>query len=155
VDREPRSILQERLLPADATEEAVAGGFCPAARSWATEPFEARVLAGQDQVTIVLTSSGLEKRLRVAPDGTIEASYRWDASGRKEGEWFTVEMSLSHPLDFQAPGAETWSYLVETVAQSERGFDRTIQGTATVVRWPVSATEARLVIRAAAPDPPN
>jgi hypothetical protein len=54
-------------------------------------------------------------------------------------------------MNIDAPGADRWEYAIETVAKSEKGFDRVTQGTAVVLRWPVSVGEARATIRAVAP----
>ena len=45
------------------------------------------------------------------------------------------------------PAAEEWRFDIETVAKSERGFDRTRQGESVTLHWPVAAGAAALVLR--------
>ena len=81
-------------------------------------------------------------------DGTVTARWRLPAAGLPEGAVFATELSLFRPLELRASdGAETWTYPIETVAKSERGLDRTVQGEAVVVRWPASLGTAELVLR--------
>jgi hypothetical protein len=45
-----------------------------------------------------------------------------------------------------APPGEEWQYVVETVAKSESGLERTRQGDAVVLRWPVELGGASVVV---------
>jgi alpha-amylase/4-alpha-glucanotransferase-like protein len=52
-------------------------------------------------------------------------------------------LSLFTPLELRPePEAELWTFPIETVAKSERGFDRTRQGDSVTLRWPVRLGEA-------------
>jgi Domain of unknown function (DUF1926) len=45
-----------------------------------------------------------------------------------------------------SPEADEWRYPIETVAKSERGFDRTRQGESVTLRWPVRAGHATVEV---------
>jgi hypothetical protein len=58
----------------------------------------------------------------------------------EETDWFTSELSLDRERRVAvSDGADIWSYPIETVAKSERGLDRTVQGVSYLVRWPATA----------------
>jgi hypothetical protein len=42
-----------------------------------------------------------------------------------------------------------WTYSIETVAKSERGFDRTTQGTSVTLRWKLETGGAKVEVQAA------
>ena len=75
--------------------------------------------------------------------GEITISWEWNvATG------FTTEISSTRPLNLEAnPNAESATEPVETVAKSERGFDRTVQGEAVTLRWDAPLRTAELRIR--------
>jgi Domain of unknown function (DUF1926) len=50
------------------------------------------------------------------------------------------------------PAAEEWRFDIETVAKSERGFDRTRQGENVTLRWPVELGAAALELAPGAGD---
>jgi hypothetical protein len=63
---------------------------------------------------------------------------------------FAPELSLFAPLVLRPdPEAEIWTFPIETVAKSERGFDRTRQGESVTLRWPVRLGEASVEIDSA------
>jgi hypothetical protein len=107
--------------------------------SWTSSAFAADVKQTSDQVSVVLTSPdgtpSLAKEIQVSAAGAVGARYRWDAAG--EG-WFTVELTLSGEIALAHDAEETWSAPVETVSKSERGMERTRQGDAMLLRWPLS-----------------
>jgi hypothetical protein len=66
----------------------------------------------------------------------LSVDYRWDKSLGGPTDLFAVELSLFGGLEVRAdPPAERWTYPIETVAKSERGFDRTRQGDSVTLRW--------------------
>lgn len=79
----------------------------------------------------------------------ISCDWHWSADQHPANAWFTTELSFSTPLKIEAPGSERWDYAIETVAKSEKGFDRAVQGSAVVLRWPISAGTARVTVSAA------
>jgi hypothetical protein len=94
---------------------------------------------------IVCRGSNIEKRLRFSENGEITISWKWDAVGARN---FTTEISTTQPLKLEAtPDAESSTEPVETVAKSEKGFDRTVQGEAATLRWDASLGSAELRIR--------
>ena len=100
-----------------------------------------------DQVSVVLTSPegspSLAKEIQVSAPGGIGARYRWDAAG--EG-WFTVELTLSGEIPLAHDAEEEWRAPVETVSKSERGMERTRQGEAILLRWPLSRGEGSVTV---------
>ena len=96
-----------------------------------------------NQNEIVLKGEGIEKRLRFAEDGEISVSWKWETQHD-----FSTELSLFRPLSLEAtPAAERSTMPVETVAKSERGLDRTVQGESVTLRWKGSLGAAELRIR--------
>jgi hypothetical protein len=144
IDRETRAILQERVWPAAITPEEIVRGSEPV-YSWAMVParWEQREEAGAQIFRFDL--GGLIKTLRFLPAGPIEVTFAWEQNPSwPEGCWFTTELSLARPLQPDAPRAVVWHYPIETVAQSEKGLDRTVQGQSLTLAWPVASCAARL-----------
>ena len=77
----------------------------------------------------------LAKEVQVSAAGGIVASYSWEARG--EG-WFTTELTLSGEIAMEHDAEEVWTAPVETVSKSERGMERTRQGDAVLLRWPIA-----------------
>jgi hypothetical protein len=103
------------------------------------------VTTSAELVEVVLTSDVLtfEKRISFFPDGRVRVSFRWDATGRDRRALFTTELSLTRGVELTSePVAQRWAYPIETVAKSEKGFDRTLQGTGVLLRWAASAGAA-------------
>jgi hypothetical protein len=102
-----------------------------------------------DVVEVVMRDSTgmLEKRVHVRDDGRLGVSYRWDPSAFAPDDCFTTELSVSRPIQLQlVPDVELWRHPIETIAKSERGFDRMLQGESVTVRWPMSAGGARVEV---------
>jgi alpha-amylase/alpha-mannosidase (GH57 family) len=147
VDRAERALFRDRLLPAGAAIESHARGEVVPILGWEAAELGYQISSGPDGLTISLQAAdaSLEKRLHFSPEGIVTAEYRWAA--RDDEAAFAVELSLFRPLALHAePEAEIWRYPVETVAKSERGLDRTVQGEAVTVRWPARIGGARLVL---------
>ncbi len=134
VDTLPRAISVDRLLPGHATVKDFEAGLIPVLRTWHGETPLDRATAAGEQGAIVARFSWptLQKEVRVHPEGTLTVSWTWPPC---EG-WFSSEVSTRPAVRIEAPEAERWEYPVETVARSEQGTERTIQGTAVVLRWP-------------------
>ncbi len=147
VDREPRSILQERVWPASVTADDVAAGAEPVV-SWAESEMALTAEPAPLGVMVRLQHAGLHKDVTVSGDGAIEVRLRWERDERwPEDGWLTTELSLFRPLEIDAPGARVWRYPIETVAKSEKGFDRTVQGESVTLGWPSALGEARFSLR--------
>ena len=94
-----------------------------------------------------LEMTRLTKTIRVHPSGSVELTLAWqtDRAWPTDG-WLTTELSLGHPLSIDAPRATEWRYMIETVAQSESGLDRTRQGESVTLAWPLAAGAARVTL---------
>ncbi|HEY0243437.1 MAG TPA: alpha-amylase/4-alpha-glucanotransferase domain-containing protein [Gemmatimonadaceae bacterium] len=102
-------------------------------------------VVGQNEV--VCTGEGIEKRIRFADDGSITVSWKWETSSD-----FSTELSLFRPLHIEtSPEAERSTMPVETVAKSEKGLDRTVQGESITLRWSGSLRSAEARIRRYSP----
>lgn len=146
IDPHDRAIGVERLLPADTTAERLEAGAVSATRSWARERMSCTVRMVGHEVRILLAAgdTSLVKELRITPDGSVAISWRWAPSSAR---WFSTELSLAGPLQAVAePVAELVTYPIETVAKSEKGFDRTRQGESLTFLWPASQGSAQLII---------
>jgi len=153
VDAEDRVLFADRVLPADLSLEAYAGGERRTVRSWARTPFEAAVSASAEAVTVScrahggVEAGGLIKQLRFDAHGGLRVTYRWDAAAFPPGTVFAPEISVSQVVALACtPAADIWSFPIATVAKSERGMDETVQGHSLTPRWPVSAGGAQVDI---------
>ncbi len=145
VDPETRAIFQERIYAGGTGPEALAAGSARPIHSWAGTP--AGVTRREDGGTLVFQfeMDRLTKTLRIHPDGRVELTLAWQPDRAWPADaWFTTELSLAFPLTIDAPRGTEWRYPIETVAQSERGLDRTLQGESVTLAWPVSAGAARV-----------
>lgn len=149
VDAETRAWFVDRVVAPTATVEDFVAGTVPVVRSWARTAMTVASTAQPDGVDIYLRSDDLAKTLHFAADGAITCAWAWQAPEAPDaaGGWFTSEISASVGLDLDALGATIWQYQIETVAKSQKGFDRTVQGTATVLCWPLSAGRASVTVR--------
>lgn len=141
VDRYDRGLLKERILPGDTDDEAFARGAFEAHGSWETLPLHAEVTAGAGRIIVALRAAdgSLDKTMTFESSGAVRVDYRWDPAAGSAGDLFVSEQSLSRPLAISAePEARVVRHPVETIAKSERGFDRTIQGESLSLRWPVA-----------------
>jgi alpha-amylase len=153
LDADPRAIFVDRVLPSGLTLEQYAGGDFWPAHSWAQSPAGFTVEQQPDSIEIVFSFSTpgsgqtLDKRFEFAADGTLKVRYEWDASIGEPDDLFAPELSLFVPLELRSdPEAEIWTFPIETVAKSERGFDRTRQGESVTLRWPVRIGKALVEI---------
>ena len=143
LDRDDRAIFQERVLPGSLTPGEYSRGGYPVTRSWARTGFSYQIVREPSAIELHFRAEetdrrGLTKRLRFEDDGIVSAHYEWDADAGAPGDFFSVELSLFRPLGIVAtPEAGVWGHPVETIAKSERGLDRTVQGESVTLRWPV------------------
>ena len=135
-DLEDAMTLTE-LPPVDAHDRAISVDSLRADRS-----FE---VIGHSE--IICRGDGIEKRIAFTESGDIDISWKW--AGTKP---FSTELSLFRPLDIQTdPPAERTTMPVETVAKSEKGLDRTVQGESVSFEWNQSVAAASLRIRRYSP----
>ena len=155
--REPRAWFVDRLVSPTTTAQDFVTGTVQPARSWARTAMTATSMTHPDGIEIYLRCDDLAKTLHFAVDGAITCAWAWQVPAVPDaaGGWFTSEISASVALEFDASGATIWQYPIETVAKSEKGFDRTVQGTATVLCWPLTAGSASVTVRSrGTPTPP-
>jgi hypothetical protein len=141
VDLDDRALFIERVLPASVTAAAWQRGQYEPVASIARVRMSVAIHREADSITVVMESPDgrMTKRLVFFPDGAVRASFSWDPAAFQPDEWFTTEISLSRTHVLRTtPEAEMWEHPIETVAKSERGLDRTLQGTACLLRWPAS-----------------
>ena len=153
LDADPRSIFVDRVLPGGLTLEQYAGGDYTPGHSWAPRPGSFTIERQDDTIEVACSFSSaageqtLEKRFEFAGNGIFRVSYEWDVSIGQPNDLFAPELSLFAPLDLQAdPEAGIWTFPIETLAQSERGFDRTRQGDSVTIRWPVHLGRASVSV---------
>jgi alpha-amylase/alpha-mannosidase (GH57 family) len=156
-DAEDRALFVDRVLPEGLSLEAYASGRFAPLLTWAHAALRYRVEPGDDDVAVVLTAAegeagtGLEKRIRISEDGSLAVSYRWDVGAAHAGGWFAPELSLATTFDDRisfSPETDVWRFAIETVAKSERGLERTVQGESLTPRWPAAAGRAAIEIGA-------
>ncbi|MGD0990927.1 MAG: alpha-amylase/4-alpha-glucanotransferase domain-containing protein [Gemmatimonadales bacterium] len=146
-DADGRALLVDRVLAGDLTRDAYAASDYAPLRSWARAPLRYRIEAGEGTLDVVLEGDGLQKRIRVVADGQLAVAYRWEGAGLPGDARFAPEISLAAALDIATdPPAELWRFPIETVAKSERGLERTVQGESLTPLWPVAAGEGRLAL---------
>src|SRR5690606_15997781 len=98
-----------------------------------------------ERVVVRMTAQGLRKELSFRQDGSIDVAFAW--TPRTDATWFTSSLSVSTEPMVETDAAESWQYPIETVAKSEKGFDRTVQGLCMVLGWPAGDGHGRLRIR--------
>jgi len=149
-DRWPRAIGLESIVgPVEAVADWVAGAI-PRLRDWggANGGSTAGLEAG---VAVIRTQfDGLRKTIRIDDRGRLRVEFEWDAL--PGATWFTTEWSLAHEVTIRTDATARWGYPIETIAKSERGFDRTIQGQALVLGWSIGS--GRGFVEAENPTPP-
>jgi hypothetical protein len=148
LDAEDRALLVDRVLPGDLKLHQYASGDYWPRQSWARTSFKSRIESEPEAIQIVCEGTAISKRLRFSTDGSVTVSYSWDRSLGQTGDRFTTELSLFSPLELRADSAtDTWTFAIETVAKSERGFDRTRQGQSVTFLWPVELGAAMLELQ--------
>jgi 4-alpha-glucanotransferase len=155
LDTDDRVLLVDRVLPGGLSLGAYSAGDYWPVRSWAWSGGSFSLDQTAEAIVVVCAfpdaqSPTLEKRLEFASDGRLRVGYRWDPSAGHATDFFAAELSLFAPLDIRTePEADIWTFPIETVAKSERGFDRTRQGDSVTLRWPLGLGEASIALEPA------
>ena len=144
-DTEPRGLFVDRVIGVDTRRDDFIRGTVAPIRSWAARPMAATHAVTGASATIAFSGGDLRKTLEISADA-ISCEWSWDRSHFPADAWFSTEISVSTAMTIDAPGAERWDYVIETVAKSEKGFDRAAQGEATVLRWLAGAGNARVTV---------
>ncbi len=150
LDADDRALFVDRVLPNALPLDAYASGDYWPVHSWAQSPCRFQIEHAAEAVEVRCSFAGpngehesLSKRLRFEADGALTVTYRWNPAVGQPDDHFAPELSLFAPLELRAePEPEIWTFPIETVAQSERGLDRTRQGESVTLRWPVHLGEA-------------
>lgn len=151
VDLDDRALFIERVLEATVTQERYERADYQPVASTARLAMRSAITRHGDRVEVKFSSHDgrLEKQLTFMHDGAVRARFGWDVSAFAAGTVFTTELSLSRETVIRtSPSAEVWQHRIETVAKSERGLDRTLQGFAYLVRWPISEGKGEVEISA-------
>ena len=148
VDLDDRALFVDRIISSNVTEaEHAAADYAPE-KNWARARLAFEVVANEGFIEIVCRGEGIEKRLRFDETGAIDVSWRWDTASFAEGNLLATEISLFRPLAIETTSSShRWTAPVETVAKSEKGLDRTVQGNSVTVLWNASSGAAELRIR--------
>jgi alpha-amylase len=157
LDPDDRALFVDRVLPGGLGREQYAAGEFRGLRSWARDRCAVEVERADGSVELVCRAGeghgSLEKRLHFEPSGRLTVTWRWDPAVAEPGDLFATELSLAAPVRIECtPPADEWHYVIETVAKSESGLERTRQGDAVTLRWPVALGGARVVLTPAASD---
>ncbi|MGI9629139.1 MAG: alpha-amylase/4-alpha-glucanotransferase domain-containing protein [Longimicrobiales bacterium] len=151
VDKEPRSLVVERVLDGDVEQDAWTANEYPVLWSWPSDSYRAHRVEEQ-QITIDFSAEWISKTVTVSVEGDIQVRYRWDSSRFPDSARLVVEVSAAHPVSLGAdPPGEEWAYPIVTVPRSERGFERIVQGESLAVCWPVGLGEGLVELRARRP----
>jgi len=152
LDADDRALFLDRVLPEKlGAEEYASGDYWPS-KSWSRSHLALTLTELVEAVELRLEGDGLTKQLRFYPDGNLSVSYTWESSVGRPEDKFSTELSVSAPIQLRTePGAEVWSFPIETVAKSERGLDRTRQGESLTLRWPLSLGAATVELQVAGP----
>jgi alpha-amylase len=145
-DHEDRALFVDRVVRADlAFERYAAGDYAPLA-SWARTRMRCQVAAGPDEIVVRLEPErwpeSFSKEVAVSADGRVRVRYRVALEAPLSAGLFAPELSFGEALEVRVtPDAPVWRFPIETVAKSERGLDRTVQGESVTPRWPASGGE--------------
>ncbi|HET8624416.1 MAG TPA: alpha-amylase/4-alpha-glucanotransferase domain-containing protein [Gemmatimonadales bacterium] len=150
VDHEDRALFVDRVLAGGGSLEAYARGDFQPIRSWARVAGSCAVerVGAAVEVRCSLPLDGapsLTKTLTFSREGDVSVAYRWETGSDNGPDVFATELSLFRPLAIAGdPEPERWTFPIETVAKSERGLDRTLQGESVTLRWPLALGSARV-----------
>lgn len=148
VDLDDRALFVDRVLGPDVTPERHALAAYKPAKSWARTAMKFEVIQEEGVVEVICSGEGLAKRIRFDEDASITVTWSWDSSAFDHGARFTTECSFFRPLEIKpATDAGLWVAPVETVAKSEKGLDRTVQGESVTLLWPATAGTAQVIVR--------
>ena len=145
VDADPRALFLERVTAGPPSGDE---GDDPdhVVHDWRRVEFTPSIRTALAGLEVRLTAEGLTKVIRVGLGPRLELEWTWSNERFPPGARFVVELSLAFPAAISAPDADTAAYVIETVAQSEKGFDRTVQGECLLFHWPAERGHAALAL---------
>lgn len=153
VDPDVRSLMRDRILPADLGVEAYREGeFHPV---WApdrpldtpSDPEAGGDGDGRRVLTWTFDLGDVNKTLELRDDGRIRVSWTWDAGAFDADALFAPELSLGTPvaLSFD-PEPEIWRFPIVTTSKCPEGFEEIEQGESVTPRWRIGLGSASVVI---------
>jgi hypothetical protein len=147
-DPHDRALFVEWLAPGPPSQAQLLAASQPMLRSWARIRCAFAVnRVGSTVVARLTAPDGWEKTIAVSADGGVRVNYTWDPAWAPEGV-FVAELSLGHPATVECdPTVTPVAYTIETLAKSERGFDRTRQGECFTYAWPARIGRASLLLK--------
>jgi len=156
-DHEDRALFVDRVLPADLAFERYASGDYTPLASWARARMSFAVEAADGEVLVRLQPEGgyrnLTKEIAVGADGRVRVRYRLALEGPITEGRFAPELSFGEPLEMRLdPEVPPWRFPIETVAKSERGLEKTLQGISFTPVWPAGTAGCSIELL---PPPPT
>ena len=152
VDAEDRALFLDRILPGGLALADYARGEYQAALSWARAAWGIEIVRRRGAVEVTCRAlagkAELVKRYRFEITGAVRVTWRWDPALAGPDDVFSTELSLAGPVGLEWDiEPDIWRFPIETVAKSERGFDRTRQGESWTLRWPAARGNAWVELR--------
>ena len=157
-DLDVRSLIQIRLVDSSLSEQDWQNVRYTPTRSFTTELLTASVIASgpnRAQLTLRPVNHDLEYevQIEVFQDGRVNYEVNWSGMSMPADSQVLIELSLGARtrVTVECDVANTrWSFPIETIAKSERGLERTVQGLA--VAFLVQATEKMASVNFFPPD---
>lgn len=150
-DHDDRALSVDRVLPAGLSLEKYASGDYVPVVSWARTRMAFRAALENGEVVVRLEGAAgpaaLSKEIAVAADGHVRVRYRLSLEGAVAEGRFAPELSFSAPLEVRVePEVPLWQFPIETIAKSERGLEKTLQGISFTPVWPSGTRECAIVL---------
>ena len=154
----PATSGKRSMVDMTRAEYAAVHSWSRAPLRWAIERDGERVTegvgerAGTRSIRVTMhDDSGFEKIVTLHDDGALRVEYRWDASVFPADAIFAPELSCAREVDVQVEVPEgrevvVWRHPIETVAKSEKGLERTVQGISITPCIPVRAGTATVIV---------
>ncbi|HET6680988.1 MAG TPA: alpha-amylase/4-alpha-glucanotransferase domain-containing protein [Gemmatimonadaceae bacterium] len=159
VDHDVRALFVDRVLPPGLPFEVYERAEYAAVHSWSRAPLRWTIDSdgegdGEPTRRVRVTmhdDSGFEKIITLHDDGVLRVDYRWDASVFPADAIFAPELSCAREVDVRVEVAGdrevvVWRHPIETIAKSEKGLERTVQGISITPCIPVRAGSATVIV---------
>lgn len=149
-DRAPRVLLQLSAMASAVTATEYASARHEPIRAWHDTMFICDVSRqSPDDIAAHCTSPEVDITIGVHANGSLSWSADWSRADLPDDAVIAVELSHAPLLRLNVAHAgdtlgDPWRYPIETLAKSERGLERTVQGIAQVWRAPVRAQRLTL-----------
>ena len=149
-DLDVRSLCQVRMVEGSLTRESwIAANYIPI-RSFAGEAMQPElVLHDNEEIVLGFHHPHLSSVVSVHRNGALTFSFTWMSTGLPIDAQCAVELSLAPRVEVEAKCEEArviWRAPVESIAKSERGLERTVQGQSVLFLIPVAMQRARVTL---------